>query len=98
MASTASDFAVASYSVEGMPEFSYTSTLDLSEKEESSSVRELLAVERTLDHMAQSGNLKPTQWTTFWWPTDNANVEKMIAKGSGKLQIAKLVLEILRKA
>jgi hypothetical protein len=53
MASNASDFAVTSYSVEGMPEFSYTSTLDPSEREESSSVRELLAIERTLDHMAQ---------------------------------------------
>jgi hypothetical protein len=63
MASDASDFAVASYSVEGMPEFSYTSTLDPSEREESSSVRELLAIERTFDHTAQSGNLKPTQWT-----------------------------------
>jgi hypothetical protein len=98
MASDASDVAVASYSVEGMPEFSYTSTLDPSEREESSSVRELLAIERTLDHMSQSGSLKPTQWTTLWWLNDNANVEKMIAKGSGKLQITKLVLEILRKA
>jgi hypothetical protein len=98
MASNPSDFAVASYSVEGMPEFSYTSTLDPSEREELSSVRELLAIERTLDHMAQSGKLKPTQWTTLWWLTDNANVEKMIAKGSGKLRIAKLVLEILHKA
>jgi hypothetical protein len=98
MASDASDFGVASYSVEGMPEYSYTSTLNPSEREESSSVRELLAIERTLDHMAQSGSLKPTQWTTIWWLTNNANVEKMIAKGSGKLRITKLVLEILRKA
>jgi hypothetical protein len=98
MASNASDFAVASYSVEGMPKFSYTWTLDPSEREELPSVRELLAIERTLDHMAQSGSFKPTQWTTLWWLTDNANVEKMTAKGSGKLQIAKLVLEILRKA
>jgi hypothetical protein len=60
MASDASNFAVALYSVEGMPKFSYTSTLDPSEKEELLSVRELLAIERTLDHMAQSGNLKPT--------------------------------------
>jgi hypothetical protein len=92
MASDASDFVVASYSVEGMPEFSYTSTLDPSEREESSLVRELLAIECTLDHMAQSGSFKPTQWTTLWWLTDNANVE-----GSGKLRITKLVLEILRK-
>jgi hypothetical protein len=86
MASNASDFAVASYSVEGMPKFSYTLTLDPSVREELSSVRELLAVERTLDHMAQSGSLKPTQWTTLWWLTDNANVKKMIVKGSGKLR------------
>jgi hypothetical protein len=32
-------------------------------------VRELLAIERTLDHMAQSEILKPTQWTTLWWLT-----------------------------
>jgi hypothetical protein len=98
MASDASDFAVASYSVEGMPKFSYTSMLDPSEREESSSVRELIAIERTLNHMSQSESLKPTQWTTLWWLTDNANVEKMIAKGSGKLRITKLVLEILLKA
>jgi hypothetical protein len=65
MASEASDFAVAWYTVEGMPEFLYTSMLDPSEREESSPVRELLAIERTLDHKAQSGNLKPTQWTTL---------------------------------
>jgi hypothetical protein len=33
----------------------------------------------------------------LWWLTDNANVEKMLAKGSGKLRITRLVMEILRK-
>jgi hypothetical protein len=34
--------------------------------------------------------------TTLWWLTDNQNVEKMLQKGSGKLRIMKLVLDILR--
>jgi hypothetical protein len=34
---------------------------------------------------------------TLWWPTDNQNVEKMLAKGSGKLRIMKLVLDILKR-
>jgi hypothetical protein len=47
--------------------------------------------------MAASCRLKPTKWTTLWWLTDNANIEKMLAKGSGKLQITRMVLEILQK-
>jgi hypothetical protein len=34
---------------------------------------------------------------TLWWLTDNQNVEKMLAKGSGKLWIMKLVLDILKR-
>jgi hypothetical protein len=34
---------------------------------------------------------------TLWWLTDNQNVEKMLAKGSGKLRIMKLVLDILKR-
>jgi hypothetical protein len=48
MASDASDFAVASYSVEGLPEFSFSDKFLLEEKGESSSTRELLAIQRTL--------------------------------------------------
>jgi hypothetical protein len=47
--------------------------------------------------MIESHSLKPLSWTTLWWLTDNANVEKMLAKGSGKLRITRLVLEILWK-
>jgi hypothetical protein len=47
--------------------------------------------------MIESHSLKPLSWTTLWWLTDNANVEKMLAKGSGKLRITCLVLEILLK-
>jgi hypothetical protein len=47
--------------------------------------------------MIESHKLKPLSGTTLWWLTDNANVEKMLAKGSGKLRITRLVLEILRK-
>jgi hypothetical protein len=67
------------------------------EKKESSSVRELSAILRTLDHINVSSQLQTAEWTTLWWLTDNANVEKMIAKGSGKLRITRGVLEILRK-
>jgi hypothetical protein len=56
-----------------------------------------LAILKTLDHMIESHKLKPLSGTTLWWLTDNANVEKMLAKGSGKLRITRLVLEILRK-
>jgi hypothetical protein len=97
MASDASDFAVASYSIEGIPEFSFSAELQDEEKKESSSVRELLAILRTLDHINVSSQLQTSEWTTLWWLTDNANVEKMIAKGSGKLRITRVVLEILRK-
>jgi hypothetical protein len=64
MASDASDFAVASYSIEGIPEFSFSTELQNSEKTESLSVRELLAISKTLDHMLSSGELKPAAWTT----------------------------------
>jgi hypothetical protein len=47
MASDASDFAVASYSVEGMPDFSFSDELKEEEKKTSSSHRELLAILRT---------------------------------------------------
>jgi hypothetical protein len=87
MSSNASDFAVASYSIEGIPEFSFSAELQDEEKKESSSVRELLAILRTLDHINDSSQLQTSEWTTLWWLTDNANVEKMIAKGSGKLRI-----------
>jgi hypothetical protein len=96
MASDASDFAVASYSIEGIPEFSFLAELQDEEKKESSSVRELLAILRTLDHINDFSQLQPSEWTTLWWLIDNANVEKMIAKGSGKLRITRVVLEILR--
>jgi hypothetical protein len=59
MASDASDFAVASYSIERIPEFSFSTELQDSEKMESSTVRELLAISKTLDHMLSSGELKP---------------------------------------
>jgi hypothetical protein len=98
MASDASDFAVASYSIEGLPEFSFSDELTFEERGESSSHRELLAISRSLGFMKKSGSLRPTDWTTLWWLTDNQNVEKMIAKGSGKIKIMRLVLEILRSA
>jgi hypothetical protein len=97
MASDASDFVVASYSIEGIPEFSFSAELQDEEKKESSSVQELLAILRMLDHIIVSSQLQTSEWTTLWRLTDNANVEKMIAKGSGKLRITRVVLEILRK-
>jgi hypothetical protein len=97
MASDASDFAVASYSVEGLPEFSFSSNLTNSEKKESSSCRELLAIQRTLEHMTSTRSLQQEEWTTLFWLTDNANVEKMLAKGSGILRITKLALDILKR-
>jgi hypothetical protein len=98
MASNASDLALASYSVEGLPEFSFSESLEESEREESSSFRELMAIYSTLVHMATSpsGYLKKAEWMTLWWLTDNQNVKKMIAKGSGKLKITRLVLKILK--
>jgi hypothetical protein len=44
MASNASDFVVASYSMEGLPEFSYSGELTLEERKGSSLCRELLAI------------------------------------------------------
>jgi hypothetical protein len=98
MACNASDFAVASYSVEGLPEFSFSYELSLEEKGESSSTRELLAIQRTLQLWVTKGAVigQPLVQTTLWWLTDNQNVKKMLQKGSGKLRIMKLVLDILR--
>jgi hypothetical protein len=98
MASNASDFAVASYSIEGLPEFSFSAELTLEERGESSSTRELLAIQRTLQYWAGSDTIaRPLEQVTLWWLTDNQNVEKMLAKGSGKLPIMKLVLDILKR-
>jgi hypothetical protein len=98
MASDASDFAVASYSIEGLPEFSFSAELTLEGRGESSSTRELLAIQRTLQHWERSDTTaRPLGQVTLWWLTDNQNVEKMLAKGSGKVRIMKLVLDILKR-
>jgi hypothetical protein len=98
MASDASDFAVASYSIEGLPEFSFSAELTLEERGELSSIRELLAIQRTLQHWAGSDTMaRALEPVTLWWLTDNQDVEKMLAKGSGKLRIMKLVLDILKR-
>jgi hypothetical protein len=98
MASDASDFAVASYSIEGLPKFSFSAELTLEERGEPSSTRELLAIQRTLQHWAGADTIgHPLEQMTLWWLTDNQNVEKMLAKGSGKLPIMKLVLDILKR-
>jgi hypothetical protein len=98
MASDASDFAVASYSIKGLPEFSFADELTMEEKVKSSSTRELLAIQRTLQFWNTSDTIgRPLEHTTLWWLSDNQNVEKMLAKRSGKLRIMKLVLDILRR-
>jgi hypothetical protein len=101
MASDASDFVVASYSVEGLPEFTFAEELSLEERAESLTCRELLAILRTLQFAEGSGTLgkgwQPAQ-VTIWWLTDNQNVEKILSKGSGILRLTKLVLDILRTA
>jgi hypothetical protein len=90
MASDASDFAIASYSVEGLPEFSFSDELRLEERGELSSARELLAIQRTLQFWESSKTLsRPLEHTTLWWLTDNQNVEKF--------HIMKLVRDILRR-
>jgi hypothetical protein len=97
MASNASDFAVALYSIEGLPEFSFSAELTLEERGESSSTREMLAIRRTLQHRAGSDTIaRQLEQVTLWWLTDNQNVEKMLAKGLGRLWIMKLVLDILK--
>jgi hypothetical protein len=98
MASNMSDFAVASYSVKGLPEFSFSDELLLEEKGESSSTRELLAIQRTLQLWVTKGAVigQPLVQTTLWCLTDNQNVKKMLQKGSGKPWIMKLIQDILR--
>jgi hypothetical protein len=98
MASDASNFAVASYLIKGLPEFSFADELTLEERGESSSTRELLAIQRTLQFWRSSDVIsQPLERMTLWWLTDNQNVEKMLSKGSGKLRIMKLVLDILSR-
>jgi hypothetical protein len=98
MASNALDFAVASYSVEGLPEFTFLSELTLKARTESLSCPELLAILRTLQHLVVSdiSRQSPPGQITLWWLTDNQNVKKFLAKGSGILRITKLVLEVLK--
>jgi hypothetical protein len=85
MASDTSDFAVASYLVEGLPKFWFSDELTLEERGESSSARELLAIQRILQFWESSETIRrPLEHTTLWWLTDNQNVEKFLAKGSGK--------------
>jgi hypothetical protein len=70
MASDASDFAVASYSVEGLPDFSFSAELNLEEKLESSSTRELLAIQLTLLFWGKPEDVvmrRPLEQTTLWW-------------------------------
>jgi hypothetical protein len=98
MASNAPDFAVASYSIKGLPEFSFADELTQKERGESSSTRELLAIQRMLQFWKSSDVITQTlEHMTLWWLTDNQNVEKMHSKSSGKLQIMKLVLDILSR-
>jgi hypothetical protein len=98
MASNASDFAVAFYSVEGLPEFSFSDELTLEERGELSSARELLAIQRTHQFWESSKTIRrPLEHTTLWWLCYNKNIEKLLAKGSGKLRIMRLVLDILRR-
>jgi hypothetical protein len=47
--------------------------------------------------MLVTGELRPGAPTTLWWLTDNQNVEKMLSKGSGKLSVMRLVLDILKR-
>jgi hypothetical protein len=97
MASDTSDFAVALYLVEGMPDFSFSDELKEEEKKTSSSHRELLAILRTLEYMLVTGKWRPGAPTTLWWLTNNQNVEKMLSKGSGKLSVMRLVLDIMKR-
>jgi hypothetical protein len=63
----------------------------------SSSHRKLLAILRTLEYILVTGKLRPGAPTTLWGLTNNQNVEKMLLKGSGKLSVMRLVLDILKK-
>jgi hypothetical protein len=60
------------------------------------STKELLAFLRTLQHKGEFLSSKGP--VTLWWLTDNSNVSKCLSKGSGKLPIMYLVLEVLRLA
>jgi hypothetical protein len=80
ISSNALDFAVASYLIEGLPEFSFAYELTLEERGESSSTRESLAIQRTLQFLKSFDVIKqPLEHMTLWWLTDSQNVEKMVA-------------------
>jgi hypothetical protein len=96
LASDASDSAVASFCVDGLPAFDFFSFLTEEEASWSSSRRELLALQRTLE--GKSELLSSKGPITLWWLTDNSNVSKFLSKGSGKLEIMLQVLELLRLA
>jgi hypothetical protein len=82
--------------VDGLPSFDFVSFLSPEERIFSSSHRELLAFLRTLQHKGELLSSKGP--VTLWWLTDNSNVSKFLSKGSGKLPIMYLVLEVLRLA
>jgi hypothetical protein len=96
LASDASDSAVASFCNDRLPAFDLFSSLTEEEKLWSSSCRELIALQRTLD--AKADLLSSKGPVTLWWLTDNSNVAKFLAKGSGKLVIMLQILDLLRTA
>jgi hypothetical protein len=86
IASDASDTAIASYCIDGLPSFELFSFLTPHEMSYLSSQRRLLALYRTKGPV------------TLWWMTDNSNVSKFLSKGSGRLPIMLQILELLRLA
>jgi hypothetical protein len=97
MASDASETTVAAYRLSGrLRNFQFTQALLPHEMAESSTHREMSAVQKTL--LCCQTQLPMASTTTLWWLTDSENVVRIFGRGSGDLSLMRLALQVLELA
>lgn len=90
MVSDASDFKVASYNLCSDKKEILMFTLTEEEKKMSSGLRELVAVERTLEKWMATG----CTYKNIYWCTDSANAVAFLSKGSGKPHVQERIFKV----
>lgn len=90
----ASAMAVCAYSCSGAEKFHFIGQLTKDERKTSSGQRELLTVKYALTKwLSEKSMTKET--TTMYWLTDSENLFTFLTRGSRKLQIQEIVLDVL---
>jgi hypothetical protein len=92
--SDASETHIAAFSLDRKENFVYIQELSALEKTWSSSSRELCAIQHALEEVSFMLDTP----MTFFWITDNANVEKFLRKGSGDPEILEQAIHVLQLA